>query len=765
MDRETLIRAVAAGAIVLAIMFGWKYIEPYIFPPPKPAAPAEKAPAKPAPEKAAAAAPAKGAAPAEKGATAPAPPAPAVTAPALKAAGAAETAAKPIVLGSAAYESDYDLEAEITPRGAAVRRLTLSRCRFFRTVADQHEPPDERAAMNLVDPSAPFAAFTIPELRVRLKGAEDWSPVPGLDRAAWNVESAGAGGAPAVLAIPIQDSDGRTVLTVRKTFRLLPRPKPEEPGAAPPPEYQVWVKLEFVPVGDSVEKIQYVIEGPPAMTAEAGRSMMPTAVAGTWKPGGVEAVQVPGKDVKKGDPLPPKQDLAAAQVAWAGQMDKYFAVVMIPQRPAGERQEAAVHAEAPPLEAAPSKETFAASAEVVWYEIPKGDQAELLPSVRLVSRELAVAPGQPLVSEVLVYAGPKDFDLLERYYGNLGLDKLIIWATPCCFIPVPGVDVLSRLLATLLDAFDKVVLNYGIAIIMLVVLLRAAMHPVTRWSTRSMMEMQKLGPKMQEIREKYADDKERMQQEMAKVGGFKTLTGCLPMFAQMPIWIALYGALGAAISLRHAAFIPAEWLPGGTPFSMFLQDLSAPDMLVHWKTPFFLPGRDIPIIGTYIISGLQSMLAGGAGGITSFNLLPVLVGGSMYLLQLVTPQPAAAGANPQAAQAKQMMLPMSIFMAVMLYGLPSGLCLYISASSFLGFFEQRYLKKKMGTGGPGGREEQEKSAPKSPPKPQPPAERKSMVSGRAKSLGEQVEAWLRNLMTPPEAKRGDDDRRGKGKRK
>ena len=62
-----------------------------------------------------------------------------------------------------------------------------------------------------------------------------------------------------------------------------------------------------------------------------------------------------------------------------------------------------------------------------------------------------------------------------------------------------------------------------------------------------MTEMQKLAPKMQEIRTKYADDKEKMQQEMAKIGGFKAFGGCLPMFIQMPIWIALYGALGVAI--------------------------------------------------------------------------------------------------------------------------------------------------------------------------------------------------------------------------
>jgi YidC/Oxa1 family membrane protein insertase len=229
------------------------------------------------------------------------------------------------------------------------------------------------------------------------------------------------------------------------------------------------------------------------------------------------------------------------------------------------------------------------------------------------------------------------------------------------------------------------------------------------------------------------------------------------MFIQMPIWIALYGALGAAIQLRHAPLVPASWLPEG---SLFLQDLSTPDALVHWQTPFFMPGMDMPIIGTYVISAIQGMLTGSAHvGMTTFNLLPILVGASMYFQQKMTPQPAAT--TPQVQQQRKMMNVMMIFFALMFYGLPSGLCLYISASSFLGFFEQRYLKKRMAVAQAtvaapqaGGGE-----PPTAPPRPAP---EQSLVSGRDKSPAERLEAWIRRYIAPAEDK--PDQRRGKGKK-
>jgi len=732
-DRETIIRTVIAGVLIIGILFGWKHVEPYIFPPPKPSAPAEKAPPPVPAEKTPAPAPA----PSAGQPPAPGPqeaPAPALKAPAIHAVGVAGPAAKSIVLGSAAFESPYDLEATVTARGAAVAGLALARHDFFRTVEDRHKAPDERAAMELVEQGGPFAAFTVPELRVRLKEAEGWSKVD-LSGVVWQAEASDSGPTRAAFSLPIQDEAGRALLVVRKTFVLEPPPKPG--GAAPPKAapYQLRMTLDISVADDRVEKVAYAVQGPPMLPLEGGRTLAAMAVAGSGKPGAIQVAQVAAKDIKKSDELPAAQNLAGADLVWVGEMDKYFAVVLIPQKPS-------------PDAALP------AAAEVFWYRVSHAEQDTAAPGVRLVTKELPASAGKTLSSEWIIYAGPKDADLLEKYYGDLNLEKLVIWAMPCCFMPLPGIDVLSRLLATLLDAFYSVVRNYGVAVILLVIVLRAMLHPVTRWSTKSMAQMQKMAPKMQQIREEFAHDKERMQQELAKLGGLKSMTGCLPMFIQMPIWIALYGALGAAIHLRHASFLPAAWLPSDSLFSVFLQDLSAPDMLVRWHTPFFIPGRDIPLLG-FLLNGLQGMLTGGPGGLTSFNILPVLVGLSMYLQQLMTPQPATAG-NPQAEQQKKMMNLMSIFFALMLYSLPSGLCLYISASSFLGFFEYRYLRKKLsiGPGAPAAA----RAAPAAPP---PDAKEKPLVTGRDKSIGERAEAWLKQHIAPPKEKPEE----GKGKRR
>jgi YidC/Oxa1 family membrane protein insertase len=706
LNRETILRWVLVAAVTLAVVVGFWKIEPYLpLPRPAPKSPATAVPppsakpvaGKPAAEKPAAEKPA--------GEKAPAPPAARVAA--LNAVGAAE-AAPPIVLGSALRQSNFDLEAEVTPVGAAVSRLALSRRDFFKTVEDRHKPADERAAMELVAPTAP-AAFTIPRLSVTLKGAEGPSDV-NLSKAVWKVVESTP--TQAVLAIDIQDADGKAVLSVRRTYTLRPRAEALEAGAAAPPQYELKMKMEFIPAGDRVEKVMYELSGSPELPIEPGRGIAAAAVAATWASGGVKMSPLSPlspSEIAKGAELPKTASLAGTDLVWAGQMDKYFAIVMIPQKPAREG-------------------TFAAGAETEWYCVQHERADTAVPGVRIISREIPLAAGKPVEHQVLVFAGPKDADLLERYYGDLGLDTL------------------SRLLAGLMDALNFAVRNYGIAIILLVLLLRLALHPVTRWSTRSMLEMQKMAPKMEQIRKEFGHDKERMQQEMAKIGGFKSFSGCLPMFIQMPIWIALYGALGAAIHLRHAAFIPIEWLPAG---SLFLQDLSSPDAMIAWQTPFFMPGREVPLLG-FIVSTLQQFLSGSPNmGLTSFNLLPILVGVSFYLQQKMTPQPAAA--SPQMEQQRKMMNFMMIFFALMMYSLPSGLCLYISASSFLGFFEQRYLKKHMAA-----RAALAASAApetKEPSKPQLAASPKRLASGRDKSIAERIQAWVNQRMGEDKGKK------------
>jgi membrane protein insertase Oxa1/YidC/SpoIIIJ len=166
--------------------------------------------------------------------------------------------------------------------------------------------------------------------------------------------------------------------------------------------------------------------------------------------------------------------------------------------------------------------------------------------------------------------------------------------------------------------------------------------------------------------------------------------------------------------------------------TIFLQDLAQPDSLVLWNTPFYLPGRDIPLLG-WLVGSIQNMMG---GGITSFNLLPLLMAFTMYLQQRFTPAPST---GPQAQQQKQMMVFMTVFLLLVLYSAPAGLCLYIMTSSLLGFFEQRYLKKKFAA-------VPSPAKPGEPSPPKPPKKSGSLVAGRNKSIAERIEAWIQKRL-------------------
>jgi len=719
LDRDTLIRTLIAGLIAVGLMVGWQYVSPYFFPPEKPAPPQATAPAAPRmPPGATAATP-------PPAPTAP-PETPAINLVALRVAGADAPAAEPIVLGSAAYDTLFDLEADVAARGAGIRQLVLSRRSFFRAVSDRNLPKDERAPLVLIDGAAGYDAFTIPELRLRLKGADRWLPPVDLSQAAWNVEGRTAGPASVTLSAAVEDGEGKALLKVLKTFTVFAREGPADDVQ----RYEMKMSLKFEASDDRVEKASYVLQGPPALPREDVRGEARQAVAGTWSGAQVDRTLVAGKDIKKADGAPPGQppgkDIPGNEVAWIGQVDKYFAVVLIPDQSL-------------------PRNTF--SARAVQYTATEEGKDVPLAGIRLLSKELPLAAGRPVAHEFAVFAGPKDYKYLEKYYSAIGLPGLIVWAS-CC-VQIPGLQDIGRFLVTVLDAFHAVVGNYGVAIILLVIVLRVVMLPISRWSAKSMGEMQKMAPKMQKIRGEFANDPKRMQEEMAKIGGLKSMAGCLPMFIQMPIWIGLYGALNAAIQLRHAGFIPASWLPAG---SDFLQDLSAPDALVRWQTPIHLPGKDIPLLG-WALGGLQGMLTGGAGGITNFNLLPIFVGVAFYLQQKMTPQPPAA--NPQMDQQRKMMNFFMIFMALMLYSVPSGLCLYIVTSSALGFFEFKYFRKKW---------MQVPEPATAAPAAAPAAEVKeqSRVTGRDKSLSERAESWVKRHIGPAADK---PDEQGWKKRK
>ncbi len=726
MDRETLIRSLIAAAIVLAIWFGYRRLTEMYGPPPAPAegpAPAETPPAEPppsepgetpaeAPTEAPPAAPGEGAA--EPTLAAPA-------GPALMAQLPPGEAAPPdgVVLGSDLAESPFPMEVDLAAEGAVVRRLTLARSTgFFETVFDRHEEdPNARAPLHLIVPEAPFGGFEVPELRLWLEGrvesgAVDLSAVP------WRLKRTGETTAEAT--VDVATAEGVPLVRVRKVFEL-----PLTAEATPP--YGLRLRIEITSIapdgGPRPARVQYLIQGPSSLAREGTRTDFRQAVAGVWSGGTFEVAGLPGKTVKDKADETGTLAVPGERVAWAGQVNKYFAVVLIP----GER---GAEGFTPDMGVG-----MTAGVTAFAYTLP--DEPDLPQAgLRLVTADTAFGP-EPLVHEYLVYAGPKDADLFEQPpYLAARLQELIVW-TRCC-IPIPGINYIGKFLMVTLEWFHTLVGNYGIAIIMLTIVLRIVLHPVTRWSRKSMSKMQTLGPKMKALRGQFGDDKQRMNEEMMRLykeEGINPMGGCLPMFLQMPIWIALYGALLAAVSLRHAAFLPAWMLPEG---SAFLQDLAQPDRLIYFANPIEF---SLPLLGTITF--------------TSFNILPILMAGSMYLQQKLQPTPTADPS--QTGQQKTMMIMMTGMMLVFLYNAPSALCLYITVSMTLGFAESHYLKKHFAKenegGGPGGGDDKGGKGPR-PPKPSP------YVSGKKRSLSERVRQRI-----APALEAESRDKGGKGKKR
>jgi YidC/Oxa1 family membrane protein insertase len=264
-----------------------------------------------------------------------------------------------------------------------------------------------------------------------------------------------------------------------------------------------------------------------------------------------------------------------------------------------------------------------------------------------------------------LYLGPKDKSLFDKneLYCKLGFKQTIDFMACCCLSSIIN-PLAFGILAIMKWMHRFPPYNYGVVIIILVFLVRLVLHPVTRISQVSMSKFSKLAPKAEEIKKKYADNKAEMNKQMMalyKEHGATPIMGFLPMLVQMPIWIALYSAIYASIELRGAAFLP-----------FWITNLSAPDAVVRFSTV------TIPLFGK----------------INSLNLLPILMGVAFYLQQKLTPSQTPAAATPEAAQQQKIMsVMMTVLFPLMFYRAPSGLNLYIMASTFAGVIEQYVIRK------------------------------------------------------------------------
>jgi YidC/Oxa1 family membrane protein insertase len=252
-------------------------------------------------------------------------------------------------------------------------------------------------------------------------------------------------------------------------------------------------------------------------------------------------------------------------------------------------------------------------------------------------------PSQQKSSLYTLYFGPRDLGILKGV--GKGLDRAVDFG---------WFDIIAKGLLYVLLFFNKFINNYGVSIILLTILVKILFWPLTHKSYKSMKEMQKLQPIMAKIREKYKNDKQKMNQEM--MGLYKTykvnpMSGCLPMLVQLPVFFALFRLLGSSIELRHA------------PFMLWINDLAAPDRLFHFpfNIPFMAPPSGIPV-------------------------LTLLMGASMFIQQKMTPTPG----DP--AQAKMMMF-MPIIFTFMFINFPSGLVLYWLVNNILSIGQQYRILK------------------------------------------------------------------------
>ena len=303
------------------------------------------------------------------------------------------------------------------------------------------------------------------------------------------------------------------------------------------------------------------------------------------------------------------------------------------------------------------------------------------PKTRALGSRVDLTTSQPLAARAqltcnfLLYLGPIDKDIFEQpEYADLHYEKLL-GARACGFCTF---DFLTFGILKMMKAIYHVTKNYGIAIIILVLIVRIALHPIMKKSQANMMKMQKMAPRMEEIKKKYANNKEEMQRQMQamyKEQGPAMILGCLPLALQMPVLIALYTAADANVALRHQGLLPASW--------HWLNDLSAPDRLIPFSW-FDISPIDLPLIGSLV------------GTIDAVNILPILLCVAMYLQQKLSPQSAMASANPQAAQQQKMMLiMMPVMMLLFFYSAPSGVNLYFMTSTFAGIIEQKRIRKHL----------------------------------------------------------------------
>lgn len=302
-------------------------------------------------------------------------------------------------------------------------------------------------------------------------------------------------------------------------------------------------------------------------------------------------------------------------ILWAGIDDRYFLMALLPSQEA--RSQIAVKIVSTPYTTR-TGDTLKRHLMTVIHSLPKQE----------------VAPGESLTLDYNVYMGPKDYTSLAESGPQLE-EAIDFWI----------LGFLGKPMLWVMKYAYGVIPNWGIAIIILTIIIKILLYPLTRKSYLSMAKMKDLKPKIDKLKEQTGDDKAAFNQKMMelyKKEGVNPLGGCLPILLQLPVYIALYRMLMNSVELYNAPFIPG-----------WLNDLVMPD-------PYYV--------------------------------LPVLLAGMMYVQQKMTP-------TPDSQQQKMMLYMMPAMMFFFMLWLPSGLVLYILANTMVSIGQTWWIQKRYAPSG------------------------------------------------------------------
>jgi YidC/Oxa1 family membrane protein insertase len=427
-------------------------------------------------------------------------------------------------------------------------------------------------------------------------------------------------------------------LEVVKTYRLEKVP-PESQRNALYPAYDLRMQIAIRNADTQPHKVSYQLDGPTGLPKE-----------GYWYASKVNGmlrdvvVSFNHSSPRFVSSTTIASDNASSQwegepISYIGVDAQYFAAVLIP---AGDRAGNLWFQRAQPIRVGAVDATWPSTVDT---------------SCRLVSTLCELKPGKSLEHEYRLFAGPKRPALLSQY----GIDGLVDYGW-FHWVAVPMVKMLHF--------FYAIFRNYGIAIILLTAVVRLCLFPLSRKQALGAQQMQMLQPEIKKLQEKYKNDlaaRNKAQQELFRKHNYNPLSGCLPVFLQLPIFIALYRSLMVDVELRQAPLL--------TESIRWCSNLAGPDMLFDWSS----------MMPDWVNSGAGMFALG-----PYFNLLPIItIVLFLWQQQKMMPPPA----DEQAAMQQKIMKYMMVFMGIMFFKVASGLCLYFIASSLWGMAERKFLPK------------------------------------------------------------------------